>query len=135
MMLVQLKYVSTGWYVELNTFLPHLSLYLFFWQNAHFYFHKMLEHVLCSCPHIQGSTIDTFTQTAINSYIISYKAVGDSTVSSVIVMDGEATSQLLLGLMKGTIYEVTMVAGNSAGKSLPSEPLNKRTAVDCESCD
>ena len=58
--------------------------------------------------------------------------MGDSTVSSVTVMDGGATSQLLLGLMKGTIYEVTMVAGNSAGKSPSSDPLQQRTAVDCE---
>ena len=60
--------------------------------------------------------------------------MGNYTVNSVIVMDGETTSQLLLGLMKGTTYEVTIVACNSAGKSLSSEPLRQRTAVDCELC-
>ena len=60
--------------------------------------------------------------------------MGNYTVNSVIVMDGETTSQLLFGLMKGTTYEVTIVACNLGGKSLSSEPLRQRTAVDCELC-
>ena len=58
--------------------------------------------------------------------------MGDSTVVSVPVMDGVATSQLLSNLLKGTTYEVTVIATNSAGGSPASEPIQQRTDVDRE---
>ena len=58
--------------------------------------------------------------------------MGDSTVNNVTVMDGTATSQLLSGLLKGTTYNVTVIATNSAGESPASDPMQKRTTVDRE---
>ena len=58
--------------------------------------------------------------------------MGDSTVNNATVMDGAATSQLLSGLLKGTTYEVTVIATNSAGESPASDPMQQRTDVDRE---
>ena len=56
--------------------------------------------------------------------------MNDSTVNNVTVMDGAATSQLLSGLLKGTVYNVTVIATNSAGESPASVSMQQRTDVD-----
>ncbi len=48
------------------------------------------------------------------------------------VTNGSVYSQLLSGLRPGTLYEVTIVARNSAGNSDKSQPLQQTTNNDGE---
>ena len=72
------------------------------------------------------ATIDIYTQSPIIGYEINYNILNES-VMTMNVTNGSATSHVLSGLEQGTVYEITVVAINSAGSSPESNSIQQRT--------
>ena len=79
------------------------------------------------------ASINPFTQTSIKHIKIHYSEVGNSTINTLRVEDGSATSAVVKGLSPDTRYQLRVSSVNSAGESSLSNTIEQRTIVICES--